>query len=42
MACPLPAAIGAEGHKMLRLGIGRVLGGSDHQGEGTPVLRPAQ
>lgn len=37
MACPLPAAIGAEGHEMLRLGIGRVLGGSDHQGAGTPL-----
>jgi hypothetical protein len=39
---PLPAAIGPEGHEMLRLGIGRVLGGSDHQGEGTPPLRVTQ
>jgi len=42
MRRPLSAAVRAKGHEMLWLGIGGVFGGSEHQGEGTPLLTTAQ
>jgi len=42
MGRPLPATVGAEGHEMLRLGIGRTLGCFDHQPECTPMLAVRQ